>query len=201
MNSQAQSHLFWGINSPLTTLTGSGLLIIASGRITFALICGIALIWVYTFSVCTAKLGKLPLPGRDTALLFLAALGAGIFFVVLWIVDPILALESGFFIFLSPVVFIASRLCERVWNFDMAEALSQAVAEALILGILILGLSLIREPLGFGSLSVPGFDSIRFMWEEPLKILQASSGALIILGYGVAVYRYFRNRYTNSEDD
>ncbi|MDR2313217.1 MAG: hypothetical protein LBE02_01625 [Spirochaetaceae bacterium] len=201
MNSQAQSHLFWGINSPLTTLTGSGLLIIASGRISFALVCGMALIWVYVFSLCAAKLGKLPPPGRAPALLFLSALGACIFFVVLWILNPILALESSFFIFLSPVVFTASRLCERVWDFDMAEGLSQAVTEALILGILILGLSLIREPLGFGSVSVPGLDSIRFIQEEPLRILQASSGALIILGYGIAVYRYFRNRYTNSEDD
>ncbi|MDR2211736.1 MAG: hypothetical protein LBO65_09800 [Spirochaetaceae bacterium] len=201
MNGHTQSHLFWGINSPLTALTGSGLLIIASGRIASALVCSVALVWVYSFSVCTVKLGKIPPPGRDTALLFLSALGAGVFFIILWSINPILALESSFFIFLCPVVFIATGLCERVWNTGILDGLSQAAAEALVLGVLILGLSLIREPLGFGSISVPGLGSIRFMKEAPLMILQASSGALIVLGYGIALYRYFRNRYTNSEDD
>jgi len=67
--------------------------------------------------------------------------------------------------------------------------------------MLLLGMALIREPLGFGSVSVPGFDIFRFVREEPLRFFQASSGALIILGYGIAVYRHYRNRYTNSEDD
>jgi hypothetical protein len=203
MNTQTQSHLFWGIHSPLTALSGAGLLIIASGRIAFALVCTLALVWVYVFTMLAAKLGRgyLPQWGRNAVLLFLSSLAAGIFMILLWIFNPVLALESAFIILLTPVVFVASALCERVLEYDMGEVLSQASAEALILGILILALSLIREPLGFGSISVPGLDIIRFVREEPLRILQASSGALIMLGYGTAVYRYFRNRYTNSEDD
>jgi hypothetical protein len=203
MNTQTQSHLFWGIHSPLTALTGAGLLIIASGRIAFALVCTLSLVWVYVFTLTAAKLGGEQLPhwGRNAILLFISSLGAGIFSILLWIFNPVLALETAFLIFLSPVIFMASGLCERVLVYDMLEVLSQAAAEALILGVLILALSLIREPLGFGSISVPGLDIIRFVREEPLRIFQASSGALIILGYGCAVYRYFRNQYTNSEDD
>ena len=203
MNTLWHSHLFWGKISPLSSLSGAVLLVIASGRIAFALICALSLAWVYVFVMLTAKLGGTFFPdwGRNIVLLFISSLAAGIFLILLWIFDPALALESSFFIFLVPVVFSASGLCERVLNYDMLEVLSQALAEALILGALILGLSLIREPLGFGSVSVPGLDIIRFVHEEPLRIFQASSGALIILGYGIAVYRYFRNRYTNSEDD
>ena len=203
MNPLMQSHLFWGKTSPLGSLTGAVLLIIASGRIVFALICSLALVWVYVFVMAAAKLGGdfFPRWGRNAVLLFLSSLATEIFLVLLWIFNPVLAMESLFFIFLVPVVFIASGLCGRVLDYDIGEVLSQALSESLVLGVLILGFSLIREPLGFGSLSFPGFDIIRFVRNEPLRFLQASSGALIVLGYGIAVYRYFRNQITNSEDD
>ena len=203
MNKQMQSHLFWGINSPLSSLTSLVLLIIASNRIAFALIGTLALVWVYVFVMTAAKLGGTLFPqwGRDAVLLFVSSLAAGIFLMLLWFFDPILALESSFFIFLVPVIFTASGLCGRVLEYDMTEVLAQSLAEALILGVLILGLALIREPLGFGSISIPGLDVIHFVREEPLRLFQVSSGALIILGYVIAVYRHFRNKNTNSEDD
>ena len=203
MNPLIESHLFWGKNSPLGSLTGAALLVIASGRIAFALICTLALVWVYVFTMAAAKLGgvNFPLWGRNAVLLFVSSFSASVFLMLLWIFNPVLALESSFFIFLVPVVLTSSGLCGRVLAYDMGEVLSQALAEALILGVLILGFSLIREPLGFGSISFPGLDIIRFIGEEPLRLLQASSGALVILGYGIAVYRYFRNQITNSEED
>jgi len=198
-----ESHLFWGKNSPLGSLTGAALLIVASGRIVFAILCSLALVWVYVFTLTAAKLGGVYFPrwGRNVVLLFISSVAAGIFVILLWIINPVLAMESSFFVFLVPVVFIASGLHSRVLDYDMGEVLSQAVAEALVLGILILGLSLIREPLGFGSVSFPGLDIIRFAKNEPLRFLQASSGALIVLGYVIAVYRYFRKEITRSEDD
>ena len=198
-----QAHLFWGKYSPLSSLTGIVLLVIASGRIAFALISTLALVWVSVFVMAAAKLGSayFPLWGRKAVLLFISALAAGIFLILLWLFNPVLALESSFIVFFVPVVFIASDLCGRVLQYDMIEILTQALAEALILGVLILGISLIREPLGFGSLSFPGLDIVRFVQEEPLRFFQTSSGALIILGYGVAVYRYFRKQFTNSEND
>jgi len=203
MNSQTQSHLFWGLHSPLTSLTGAALLVIASGRIVFALIGTMALLWVYVFTLVTVKLGDsvFPRQGRNTALLFVAAFGSSLFYLVLSILDPALAMECSLIVFLVPAVFVSSGLCGRVLEYDMLEVISQAVAESLIMGMLILGMALIREPLGFGSVSFPGFDIVRFAKEEPLRFLQASSGTLVVLGYAIAVYRHFRNRYTNSEDD
>jgi hypothetical protein len=151
----------------------------------------------------TAGLGRKRLPSEteEPVLVFIAALGAGIFYLVLSLVEPILAMESGFIIALGPVYVISSGLYRRVREYDTLEMFSQAVAEALVLGLLVLGLSLIREPLGYGALSLPMAGMIRFAREEPLRILQVSSGALILSGYGMALYRYFRNQYTNSEDD
>ena len=203
MNVQMESHLFWGKHSPLSSLTGTALLIIASGRISFAIICSLALVWVYLFVLIAAKLGGEYFPqwGRNAVFIFLSSLAAGIFLILLGIFNPVLAMESAFFVFLVPVTFIAGGLYNRVLVYDIGEVVSQALAEALVLGVLILALSLIREPLGFGSISFPGFDIIRFARNEPLRFFQASSGALIILGYGIAVYRRFRNEITRSEDD
>jgi hypothetical protein len=203
MNVQMESHFFWGKHSPLSSLTGAALIVIASGRISFALICSLALVWVYVFVLAAAKLGGeyFPVWGRGAVLLFLSSLAAGIFFVLLWFFSPLLAMESAFFIFLVPVTFIASGISNRVLDYDIGEVVTQGLSDALVLGVLILGFSLVREPLGFGSISLPGFDSIRFARIEPLRLLQASSGALILFGYGVAVYRHFRNDMTNSEED
>ncbi|MDR2181980.1 MAG: hypothetical protein LBN92_04790 [Treponema sp.] len=203
MNNFLRDHPFWGLASPLTSLTGAGLMVIASGRVASALICAAALVWVYCFTVFAGKLGGawFPRRGRDLTLLFLSALAAGLFMILLWVFDPVLSLESAFFIFLVPVVCTASGIYGRAADDDILEALSQALTEALVSGVLLLALALVREPLGYGSLSLPGLGLVRFFREEPLRIFQAASGALILLGYGTALYRYFRNRETNSEDE
>jgi hypothetical protein len=203
VNGQTQSHLFWGANSPLTSLTGAALLVIATGRIAFALIALVNLLFVYVFTLVTVKLGAAVFPdrGQNTVLLFLASLFSSLFFILLWIVDPVLSMECSFIVILAPAVFVSSRLCARVVEYDMLEIISQTIAESFIMGMLILAVALIREPLGFGSLSVPGFDIVRFVTEAPLRFFQSSAGALVILGYALAVYRHHRNQYTNSEDD
>jgi Na+-translocating ferredoxin:NAD+ oxidoreductase RnfE subunit len=203
VNNLLRDHPFWGLASPLTSLTGAGLMVVASGRVASALICAAALVWVYCFTVFAGKLGGKYFPrwGRGAALLFLSALAAGLFMILLWVFDPVLALESAFFIFLVPVIGTASEVYGRAGGYDILEALSQSLTDALVLGVLLLALALVREPLGYGSLSLPGLGLVRFFREEPLRIFQAASGALILLGYGTAIYRYFRNRETNSEDE
>jgi hypothetical protein len=203
VNGQSQSHLFWGINSPLSSLTGAALLIMASGRIAFALIALISLLFVYVFTMIAVKLGTplFPQQGQNMVLLFLSSLFSSFFFILLWIIDPVSAMECSFFIILVPAAFVSSGLYARIVEYDMLEIVSQSIAESFIMGMLILGVALIREPLGFGSLSVPGFDIVRFTKEEPVRFFQSSAGALVILGYGIAIYRHFRNQYTNSEDD
>jgi hypothetical protein len=198
-----RDHPFWGVHSPLTSLAGSGLMVICSGRISTALIACAVLVWVYSVTVLAAKLGggNFPQWGREAILLFLSAFIAGIFFILLWIFDPLLSLECAFFILLVPAVFTASALYARVGKYDTLEAVSQSLSEALLLGMLILALALIREPLGHASVSFPVLGQIRFLDAAPLKLFQSASGALILLGYGTAVYRSFRNQATNSEDD
>jgi hypothetical protein len=210
-----QSHLFWGIHSPLSAFTGVGLIIIASGQIASALICLVALLWTNALTLFAAGVGRRVLPekGRDAILVFVASFACFLFYFFLSLVSPFRAMENALCMLLCPAFLLASGLYSRVHEYDTPEMVFQAVSEALVLGVLILALALIREPLGFGSVSLPGFGLIRFAGAlseappesrlplEPVGLLKLSSGALIILGYGVALYRHRRNLYTNQEDD
>jgi hypothetical protein len=184
------------------------LLIIASGRTASALISTGALLWVYGLTVFIVRLAEKGFPkiGKEGALVFLSAFLGSLFLLLLWFAGPLMALESAFLVILTPAVFISSGIIDRVKTLDPRDALVQALTEALLLGLLILALALIREPLGFGSLSLPGGRVFRFVPGRregifPIRIFAASSGALLLLGYGAALFRYYRNRYTRSEDE
>jgi hypothetical protein len=207
-----QSHLFWGIHSPLSAFTGMGLIIIASGRIASALVCLAALLWTNALTLFAAGVGRKALPekGRDVVLVFVASFACFLFYFFVFLVSPFQAMENALCILLCPVFLLASGLYSRVHEYDAPEMVFQAVSEALVLGALILAMALIREPLGSGSISLPGFGLIQFIGGEdqasqallePIGLLKFSSGALIILGYGIALYRRRRNLYTNQEDD
>jgi hypothetical protein len=75
-----------------------------------------------------------------------------------------------------------------------------------VLGGVLVALALIREPLGLGSLSIPGgvFGIIElFNYNRggivPLRIISSSTGAFLLVGFGVALVRFYRNRIVEAE--
>jgi Na+-translocating ferredoxin:NAD+ oxidoreductase RnfE subunit len=204
-----QQHPFWGVHSPLSALTGTGLLITASTRTAFALVCAGALLWVYGCTVLVFGAAKpiLPKQGRSTARLFLSGFFGGLYLFILSLMSPLLALETGFFILLVPVTCAASSLISRLEPLELREALFQAVMEALALGGAILALALIREPLGFGTLSLPGGSGgiiELFGGGEralfPVRIMSGSAGGLLLLGYGLALFRHVKKTIAGEEE-
>jgi hypothetical protein len=196
-----QSHPFWGSRSPLSTLADAGLLIMASGRTAYALIVLGALIWVYATTAAIAFAAKpvLPKTGTNMFFIFLSSLLGSLYILLIVLTNPLLAMETSFLIILIPVSCIGSEICRRTESLDFKASFIHAGNESLLLGVLILGFALIREPLGFGSLSVPG--GVRgiltiFGGEDglffPVRVLSLSSGALLILGYALALYRRVR---------
>jgi Na+-transporting NADH:ubiquinone oxidoreductase subunit NqrD len=207
-NPHLQNHLFWGSRSPLATLIGVGLLIMASSRTAFAMITLGALAWVYALTALVFRLAGpvLPEKGKNLVLVSLSAFLGGVYHLILSLINPLLAAETSLFIILTPVCCIASALLPRVETLPPKDALIRAVSEALTLGLLILAFALVREPLGFGSLSLPGgmrgTIELRGNGENslfPIQIMGGSAGALLFFGYGIAMYRREKMRQFRRE--
>jgi hypothetical protein len=255
MKASYDTHPFWGGHSPLSSLAGGSLLILASNRFSFALVCAGSLLWVYCLTALVVFTARpiLPQKGRQGLFVFLSALIGSLYLLLLWFMSPLLVLNTFFFLILSPVCFIASGLLERIWPGDLArsvpadreevtdrgsppgyrkgaqrgipdtrisggsfavhspgieEVLARSFSEAATLGILILALSLIREPIGFAVFSFPGGVQgivTLFSAEEegffPVHIVAASAGALMLLGYGIALFKQLRGQYSRGGAD
>jgi len=210
MSNPSQSHLFWGSASPLAALSGCGLLIMASVRFSYAVIVSVSLLWVCCLSVVVFRAAVRIFPRRGVVVCqtFLASLMTGIFLLLMWILCPVITLEVFFIVSLVPVFCVSSGIFQRVDSFDPFDALYRAWGESAVLCGLILAFALIREPLGLLSLSLPGgARGIVFLFSAqseslfPIRIIAASSGALILLGYGVGLYRHYRKIYAPKETD
>jgi hypothetical protein len=209
-NREGQNHLFWGDSAPLSTLIGAGLLIMASSRTAFALVTLGALVWVYGLTVLILRLAAPVFPQKGTKLTQVCLCGflGGLYFFILCLVSPLLAIEITLVIILVPVCCITAEVINRTEKAGLKEALIRSCSEAAILGTLILALALIRESLGFGSLSLPGgprgiieISVIKDNSLFPIQIIGASSGALLLMGYGVAFFHQEKKRQYPASSD
>ena len=203
MNRRFDSPLFWGSHAPLSALSGGALIILASTRFSFALICAGALIWVYGLSalIFSAARQIMPSRGRSVILLFLSAFLCGIFMFLVGLLNPLLILGMGFFLILVPPYCLSTGLFEASGSEYPGEVFSRAMLEAIVMANVILALALIREPLGMGTLSFPGgVQGIVELFSSQedgfvlARLLSSSAGGLLLLGYVTALYRYFRER-------
>ncbi len=201
MTERLASHPFWGKDSPLTSLASLGLVLLASGRMAFALVSAAAYIWVAMGTSLIAFLlaAALPKRGRSVVLVLLATFFFVLFLLALTLLSPIMALEMTIPLLLVPIAFITSGVCSRLKGASLGPALARVLYEGVILGLILVALALIREPLGFGCLSVPDAQGVRevfgseFAAGAAVRLFAGTSGALILLGYLVALFRSLRN--------
>jgi hypothetical protein len=211
MSRTNQSHIFWGADSPLACLSGGSLLVMASCRLSYALVISGALLWVYGLSVLMDFPCRpvFPRRGKSLVILFLSAFAGSVYLLLITFANPVLGMELFFMLSLVPLVCIGSGIMERTAKLKLGSAVSRAFSEAAVLSLFIVAFSLIREPLGYFSLSLPGSphgiiqifssgkESIGKEGFLPIFIISGSSGALLILGYGVSLYRYLNSTYNS----
>jgi hypothetical protein len=204
MNNSMQYRIFHSDAAPLVCFSGAALLIMASDRLAHAITVAGALVWVYGFSSLALHIGAriFPQRGRTLLLAFLASFFAGTYLLLIWMLSPLCAMESFFVISLIPLFCMVSGVLKRLETLILEDAFIESCSEALILGTLIAIFALIREPFGFLSLSLPGgaqgsillfsFKTESFL---PIRLIASSAGALLLLGYFLGLYRYFRTQY------
>jgi hypothetical protein len=180
----------------------------ASSRLAFAITISGAIIWVYGLTVLVLNIGKpiFPVRGVSIILILLSSFLGSLYLLFFYFISPYLAMEMTFTIILVPLSCAGSGICRRVAAMEPEDAVSRAILEALVLGGVIIALALIREPLGFGSLSFPGGSEgimeILFVKQSPyfpVRIISTAAGGLLLLGYGLALFRRIRVRFSRED--
>jgi len=205
MNARFSSHPFWGAYSPLSSLLGVPLIIMASNRFSFALVCAFALVWVYGLTALVFAKSQAIMPewGKPIIVIFLSVFFSGIFMLVLSIFNPLLVVGRYLVFLLTPACCLGTRLFEGKQAAVLDGLILRSLVEAAVLGGITLALSLIREPLGMGTLSFPVLvQSVGELFQLTkdgsfvlLHFLSVSAGALVLLGYGIALFRYCKVKW------
>jgi Na+-transporting NADH:ubiquinone oxidoreductase subunit NqrD len=195
--------------SPASILPGCCLLIISSGRLSHAITAAGALVWVYglTTLVIYAAAKFFPRHGRTILISFLASFMAAVYLFILWLLSPLCALESFFAVSLVPVFYIASGVSKRFNALSAEDSFFSSFFEALSLGVLLLAFAIIREPLSFVSLSLPGGQqgsvmlfSFRLESFLPVQLIGSSGGTLLLLGYFWALYKRMNKKHDGDKN-
>jgi Na+-translocating ferredoxin:NAD+ oxidoreductase RnfE subunit len=186
-------------------------MIIATSRLAFALGAAGALIWVYTLTALILSFAKpiLPKKGLPVLQLFLVSFLGSMYMLIFHGINPYLGMETTFLFLLCPLSCAGSGICRRIEGLPHRKSIFQAFLEALILGGLLVALALIREPLGFGSLTLPGgpqglaalfaFGSPAGALYFPVRIISGASGGLLLLGYVLILFRRLKGRLVRKE--
>jgi hypothetical protein len=212
--SLSRQHSFWGSLSPLGGLTGAGLLVMASTRLSWAITIAGSLFWVYgltalTFTVLSSETCRkfFPAGGRRTIFTCLAAFFGTLYLVLFWFLCPFAALETFMLMLLVPLFCAESGIVEQISSMlndphaDIFDHVSDAVSQAAVLSGMIIAFSIIREPFSYSSLSFPGTyqGMITIMYFKagaffPIGIFAPSCGALLLLGYFICLYQYGKTK-------
>jgi hypothetical protein len=195
--------------SPEGALPGCGLLIIASGKLSHAITAAGALLWVYglTTLVIYAAAKIFPRQGRTTLISFLASFMAAVYLFAQWFLSPLCALESFFAVSLVPIFYMASGAPKHFNAVSAEDSFFSSFFKALSLGVLLMAFAIIREPLSYMSLSLPGgvqgsvilfsFSAGSFL---PVQLIASSGGTLLLLGYFLAIYKYMNKTKEGDEN-
>jgi hypothetical protein len=136
---------------------------------------------------------------KNVFFLFLTAFSGGLYYFFLTLLNPVLAAETLLPILLTPVLCAASGVDKKYENIRPAAAFPALIKGPLGVFVVTVGLALIREPLSYLSLSVPGGDGgiMEFLGGEGdavAMIFGTSAGALLILGYLAALVNFFKKK-------
>ena len=208
-----RQHSFWGSLSPLGGLTGAGLLIMATARLSWAVTVAGCLFWVYgltafTFTFISTTIGKkiFPKTGKTHLFTCLASFFGSVYLLLFWLLCPFAAFETFIPLLLVPLFCAGSGASEKIVDppanshIDVFDYVSDAISQAAVLAVLLIAFSVLREPLAYCTLSFPGSSQgmVTIMYFTtgsffPIGIFAPSAGALLLLGSFICLYQYCKS--------
>ncbi len=208
MNQYDKSNPWWGLNSPLMSLTGLALIVSASSRLSFSITVSLLLVGIYAVTLLVIQVCKSIIPEKFKTVIVIMAVTfiSSLLYLLITLISPVSALELYFMVFLIPVTFLSSNIVKRVERLSQAEGILQGIKEALTLGLIIIAVSLIREPLGYGTLSIPIMDRTVNLLPDAIRdrvafqVFAASPGVFIIVAYLIGLMRLISRQGMGKED-
>ncbi len=202
MSERIDATPFWSPRGPLQSLSCAVLLIAASDRLSHGLIVSLSAILSYSLAPLLSGLGERSVPPRARTfvrVITVSAVGAIVarMAALAW---PVTAFSLSLYLGAIPVCILASRVLDSAESRGALRAAADAAREALVLAVLIVALALVREPLGYGVLSLPSHDGYFLVLRSELlqsvaaRAVSATAGALILLSYVLALHRRVRFR-------
>ena len=127
--------------SPISSMSGMALFIIAGSRLSYAISASGALFWVFIMGafVNTAQHGIASNVRNKMFNVMLSSFSGSLYFFLLYLLNPLLAAETALVCALVPVFFIGSKFCSSLENSPADEVFQEALYEPLSLAGLTLG--------------------------------------------------------------
>jgi hypothetical protein len=199
----------------LTTLSAAALLVVASSRLAFALIAVLDLAVVYLFTALISETLKrvrlfkhsgheiwlLPKRNQKMVCLFLSNFVGCIFFFALYCASPLLAMETIFITLFVPIFVYIEEAGEKYSDMPLFRIVRNSFKDSVFLGILAIFIALIREPIGYATLSLPGGNggiielfNKNNSFPYTVEIISLSSGAFLLIGFIMTMFRIIDRR-------
>jgi hypothetical protein len=180
-------------------MSGIALFIIAGSRFSYAIVAAGEIIWV---SIISAFMNISPHGLRSKTKIrmlnvLISSFSGSLYLFLLYLLNPLLAMESCLICMLVPVFYVGSNFCISLENSSVDEIFQESLFELMALGGLTLVFSLVREPLGFATLTVPDgkrgimeLFNTEGLYPYPIQLISSSTGALFLLAYIMIMLRY-----------
>ncbi len=178
-----------------------------TGRLAHAILIGLSLLFssIVSALITNFTFELRPEKGKSFIQLLIASFGSALAYVVASFITPAISAELELYYLLMPASLIASGLLGR---HPQGKAASGAAVAATIVSVFreiglvaafVAVLALFREPLGYGTVSLPGRDGLFIILTSGveyggLKLISSSAGGFIIFGYIFAAARGLRSR-------
>lgn len=187
-------------------------LVPGTGRFAYSLYLAVALFFILFFALISRFL-ILKAGFKDTeeyvTMVFLIS-GAVIFQKVMCFFFPVLAFTLEFYVYLScftglVLFFLFSNESEELFSLDFKEILFKATIVTLKFIFLFLFFGVIREVIGYGSVSLPAFSGVKVFSIFPertaplFKFVATTSGGLVFTAIMLCVFRYSFVRYESEK--
>jgi len=202
MKDDRNAGLFWGSEGQLSSLSCFVLLFAVTSRMAHTILISIVIFLIFPITSVVLKSSTILIPPRHDffiRIIVVSALTAiaSRLFSIPW---PLTVRDCAFYLGAIPLCYVSGSYKLRFESTSTLSTLVLSAKDALVFSTLAFAFALVREPFGYGALSVPGPDGVvEFFGLNAVSNLgarfaSAGAGAFILIGYIVALYRKIRFR-------